>query len=158
MPDQGAGPFTATEVRCRHCQDRVLTVLADRGKARTAMVMHLIQQHGHSSPLVVEGKDFLCGPAPLRCDLCMAIAEPPFWTYTTGEQLPVEDPKWLVCDPCHEIITSSISPLPMLVQRSFSTQTSALILDGVPEESIRGALVTTIGGFLDHLAGEPVRS
>lgn len=133
--------------------------MADRGKARTAMVIHLVKEHGIEGPVVVEGQDFLCGPAPLRCDLCMAIAEPPFWTYITppAPDYPVEDPGWLVCDGCHHVISSEARPLAMLVQRSLESQMASLILDGVPVHKIKAALKDTLRGFLAHVEGEPVR-
>lgn len=157
-PLDDAAPGRATEVRCRHCQDRVLLVHADRGEARKAIALHLVKDHDVGD-VILEGEDFLCGPAPLRCDLCMAIAEPPFWTYTTPRtsDYPIQDPGWLVCEPCHQVISSQARPLKMLVQRSFSEQMASLILDGVPEAKIRGQLKTTIRGFLDHVEGEPVR-
>lgn len=161
MTLDGAGPGRATEVRCRHCGDRVLAVHADRGKARTAIALHLIKQHEDQltdESLILENRDFLCGPAPLRCDLCMAIAEPPFWTYTTGPGLAVEDPEWLVCDGCHGVLSSQPKPLRMLVERSFQEQMSGFILDSLPEREIRQHLKDTIRGFLDHQLGGPVRS
>lgn len=161
-PLDGAGPGQATEVRCLHCEGRVLLAHADRGEARKQIFMHLIRTHdgfdGHG--VILEGEDFLCEPAPYRCDLCLVAAEPPWWTYMTPPtaEFPVQDPGWLVCDGCHEIISSQPRPMRLLVERSLRQQLSTFILDSVPQSEIRSQLTRTMRGFLDHIVGEPVRS
>ena len=156
---EGAAPGEALEVRCRHCQDRVLLVTAERADALTVVAQHMIVDHklqGQFS-LVVEGVDMLLAPTPYRCDLCCSIVEPPWWTYTTSAELEAEDAQWLVCDTCHGLVGSRGKPLRSLVERAFQVQTREFILDGVPTAKVRAALKHNLSRFLLHLQGQPVR-
>lgn len=73
-----------------------------------AVVEHFLSEHDGEA-VIVEGQDFTIEDAPMRCDICGTVAEPPWWTYAAEPR--VIDPGdadglWLVCDPCDEIIQS----------------------------------------------------
>lgn len=156
---RGASPGRATEVRCRHCQDRVLVVSASREEAIKYLVAHLDREHPEVGNVMLDGKDLLIGSAPHRCDLCLTVAEPPWWTYSTPATatFSVEDPGWLVCDGCHELISSHDKPLRLLTERSLSQQKSVFILDNIPDPELRATIKLTIRRFLEHRQGDPVR-
>lgn len=158
-PPEGTAPGLATQVRCRHCADRVLLIHPDRSQARVAMAIHLDQKHQVGN-IILEGKDFLCEPAPHRCDLCCSLVEPPYWIYTTvnGADYTAEDPEWAICQDCHESLQILEHPLPVLTQRAFRAQREAFVLDHLDDQELTETLVESLRGFLDHRAdAEPVQ-
>src|SRR5688572_29234564 len=104
---KGAMPGVAAEVRCGECE-AILGVSNDRTRLILAVATHMEDHHPEVGNLMLDGHHFHLGPAPHRCDLCNVATEPPWWTYVTPPSpgFRCEDPEWLVCEACHEIIQS----------------------------------------------------
>lgn len=75
---------------------------------KRAIVNHFVERHPDLN-LVVQDEAFRIDVAPLRCDLCNAVAEMPHWTYqVVPEQVAGDaDGLWLICDTCHGLVQSN---------------------------------------------------
>lgn len=94
---------TSLQGRCLTCG---VIALGPRRIVLDQATSHFITEHP-AHRLVLEGPDFVIEVAPYRCDLCGAVAEPPWWTYVTVPALTQygdEDGRWLVCDRCHPLV------------------------------------------------------
>lgn len=69
---------------------------------------HFATEHDNHH-VVVTGEDVFIENAPYRCDVCGAVAEPPWWTWTIEPPLfeyGDADGRWLVCRPCDALMRS----------------------------------------------------
>jgi hypothetical protein len=102
MPESwfdGEAPETHQEARCT---EHGVIALGPVGLVRDMIQAHFVLEHHRV--IITEGRDFTIMPAPLRCDLCGAVADPPWWTHVVDPPLFNQgdaDGLWLVCDPCH---------------------------------------------------------
>lgn len=79
------------------------------------LIGHFQHDHGDVPQVLIESPDglapgdFTSHPAPYRCDLCGVKTEPPWWTMVTPRTVDykVEDPGWLVCDPCQVMVVAN---------------------------------------------------
>lgn len=92
---------------CLRCPGRRVALSHSAVDALGMVSQHYIDCHAFRGGMLEQDTDFTLGPAPERCDLCSTLAERPYWTYRTGEGLPAEDPLWLICDPCAELVEAA---------------------------------------------------
>ena len=78
---------------------------APRATCVEAVTAHFLTKHPDET-LIVQGQQFTMEVAPLRCDVCNVIAEPPYWTrkVAIGNIMGDDDGLWLVCDPCEQLL------------------------------------------------------
>lgn len=98
-----------------------------------AVAVHFFFIHHRTGGDLIEGRDWRrLDPAP-HCDLCGTIAELPWWEHIATPPL-VEvddrDGRWLVCDPCHELVVHKDAE--QLFHRAWtqSTQVSPWVTTG----------------------------
>jgi hypothetical protein len=119
------------------CPQHGLVGLGPPLQAMDQLASHFMDEHPDQTTLM-EGADFTCQPAHVRCDLCCTVAEPPFWTYLTRRPLseistiPDTDGLWLVCDSCAELV--ELQDLSRLSQRAIMEHLRQSSLD---DEQIR---------------------
>lgn len=67
------------------------------------VAIHFMLVHQRTG-VIIEGVDFRRLPPVLRCDLCGAVAELPWWEHDADPPIEEDDEygRWLLCDPCHE--------------------------------------------------------
>lgn len=75
---------------------------------KVQITKHFISKHPDEN-LCIQGVHFSIWEAPLRCDVCNLVAEPPFWTRViTPLQIEGDmDGLWLVCDTCESLIQAN---------------------------------------------------
>lgn len=147
------------ETRCLRC-GRVVDVSqrGDRERALVAVLLHMELVHDSDVMLLVEGADFQRIPAPMRCDLCVTPAEPPWWNYVTVDSpsYATQDPAWLVCENCHDLVQRH--DLKGLVERSVREQLDHVLPAGcMPESQLRAHLQSQHEQFLAHVQAKPTR-
>lgn len=160
-PLKGAGPGTASEARCLTCGEIVI-ITVSRATLLKYVIDHYETEHGMTgSMMLTEDRTgtgpghFRTYPAPHRCDLCGAIAEPPWWVYVTPPDPPVyqvEDPEWLVCDPCHPLVERL--DIPGIVARSLE-QRQIQKFPVSPKD--RKHITTSIRNFVAHFDSQQTR-
>ena len=152
---EGLSVSDAKEINCLRCH-KLVNIAGTREKLLISFVHHLAEDHkqdGHG--VLLEHEDFEIISARLRCDLCMTIAEPPYWTYVTP-RAPVEDEGWLACTGCKDLIEDPFGDkLERLSERSFQQQSSMLVMppEGIARAGIRRSLET----FLAYKRGKPTQ-
>lgn len=107
---EGATPRVSKEAICLRCY-RVVGI-GNRKQILELLMHHFGRVHGGVPDMLIESPDqdspgdFTTHPAPFRCDICGDLVEPPWWTLVTppAPGYGVEDPAWLVCDPCHALV------------------------------------------------------
>ena len=116
MPEswfENEAPGTHLEARCpRHG----VLALGPRAAVVEAIAVHVAAGCGRST-------GFTIAAAPYRCDLCGAVAEPPWWTHEVSPplfDLGDADGLWLVCDPCHDRVAAG--DLAGLTRRAVTVQ------------------------------------
>lgn len=157
----GIGPPGQIEAHCRHCDGggRLIVISDSREKLIKAVVTHMLSEHDGGSGLLVEARaadqdgDFQTGPAHWRCDLCGAIAEPPFWEYVTPSAqatpatpaMTFEDETWLVCDACQPHVTTR-----NMVKLAGRAINMTSMNSGVDRQSARDQILPILQSFLSH--------
>lgn len=79
--------------------------IAQESDIERYVAIHFMLVHQRTG-MIIEGIDFRRLPPVLRCDLCGAAAELPWWEHDSDPPIGEddEDGRWLLCDPCHELL------------------------------------------------------
>lgn len=98
-------------IECVSCGLLPTVTFKDIGKE---IATHYVQLHPDQAAFIRYGEHYTAYPAPDRCDFCNAVAERPHWTHQATPPIPivgaVDSGSWLICDPCHELITGRDIP------------------------------------------------
>ena len=135
------------------CATHGVIALGPRGVVLDMVGTHFAAEHDGQA-VVVEGADFLLEPAPYRCDVYGAVAEPPWWTWVIDPPLfdmGDGDGRWLVCEPCDALLRArDVKRLAIRCVREQARQSPDLPREAIYEASIpriqrlmEGAVPTT---------------
>jgi hypothetical protein len=160
LDEPGLSPENALEGVCRVCDpNRLLFASKSRTRLLQIVANHFLHHHSDRTALL-EGMDFSVHSAPYRCDLCGAVAERPWWVYTTPPHpdFEVEDETWLVCDGCAELVEPARQGDRMaretLVLRCIRQQA---LNTGRSRDEVRGEVGPIVRAFCFRVAGDRVR-
>jgi hypothetical protein len=106
------------------CPEHGIVMLGPRSQVLQMIAVHYAAEHGGDPQVLLEGKHFVLEVAPMRCDICLVVAEPPWWKHTTSRPL-LEwgdaDGLWLLCDTCHATLGQGHKALLRRVKEASAT-------------------------------------
>lgn len=154
--------MSSQELICTDCEHSLGLVADLPSVFNLPYVMERLILHrravGHGAHLFREGHGYRLTKPAWRCDLCNAIVEPPYWTYTTpvGVVQGDADGQWLVCDPCAAHVRSGDTSA--LVRRCVEGHTQLWLDLGLPAETVRDVIGEKVTSFIAHRHPDAVRN